>query len=515
MDWDAWVDEVHLAKQEFARLINAAADEIAVFSSVSEATSAVASAIDFGGGRNGVVVTEAEFPTIGHVWLAQERNGARVTWVPVRDGEIDPASYDASRRRAHGDRLGVPRLLSERIHAGHSPPRQARARRRGAALRRRLPDARHTARRRASDGRRLPRGGESEIPHGHSRDRVPLRPPRADRAPVADDHRMVRSGEPVRLSGQAARLGADRGSIRHGNASGGQRIHLAGRHVDHQRGRSRQDSRVARGPRSPVDRRRPGARAHPAWNDRHGSQDVDDRVRRRRLARGRGDDAKTRRAAIGARAGDSPFTALLQLDRRRGHRPRRARPPPSDRRERLRQTARDLRLALRHAGDDHRRRHRPRERVALPVHGWEVRRRGVRSLLHSRLRRHRRARADGGVCARSLHAPRTGGCVRAGWPAVRHRHRLVLLRRRHGGHGLLHRRDRVGVVLRDRPARARPAHPARSVGHSAARHGIRRQVVRPATRLHRRGDSHLRGRRDQRACAPASSARARSCCRRS
>jgi len=95
MDWDAWVEEVQLAKQEFARLINASADEIAVFSSVSEATSAVASAIDFADSRRTVVVSEAEFPTIGHVWLAQERRGARVRWVPVRDGMIAPDAYDA------------------------------------------------------------------------------------------------------------------------------------------------------------------------------------------------------------------------------------------------------------------------------------------------------------------------------------------------------------------------------------------------------------------------------------
>ena len=95
MDWDAWVEEVQLAKQEFARLINASADEIAVFSSVSEATSAVASAIDFSGERPKVVVTEAEFPTIGHVWLAQEHRGARVDWVPVRDGTIADDAYDA------------------------------------------------------------------------------------------------------------------------------------------------------------------------------------------------------------------------------------------------------------------------------------------------------------------------------------------------------------------------------------------------------------------------------------
>ena len=95
MDWDAWMDEVRLAKMEFATLINASVDEIAVFSSVSEATSAVASTLDFASVRRNVVVTEAEFPTIGHVWLAQERRGACVAWVPVNNGSIDIASYDA------------------------------------------------------------------------------------------------------------------------------------------------------------------------------------------------------------------------------------------------------------------------------------------------------------------------------------------------------------------------------------------------------------------------------------
>lgn len=93
MDWDAWIEEVWLAKREFAKLVNASPDEIAVFSSVSEATSAVASALDFTGRRRKVVVTEAEFPTVGHVWLAHEQRGARVAWVPVRDGAIDPADY--------------------------------------------------------------------------------------------------------------------------------------------------------------------------------------------------------------------------------------------------------------------------------------------------------------------------------------------------------------------------------------------------------------------------------------
>ncbi|MGH7655847.1 MAG: aminotransferase class V-fold PLP-dependent enzyme [Gemmatimonadaceae bacterium] len=94
MDWDAWMSEVQLAKAEFAKIINAATEDIAIFSSVSEATSAVASAIDFNGGRRGVLVSEAEFPTVAHVWLAQQSRGAQIAWTPVRDGVIDPAEYD-------------------------------------------------------------------------------------------------------------------------------------------------------------------------------------------------------------------------------------------------------------------------------------------------------------------------------------------------------------------------------------------------------------------------------------
>jgi selenocysteine lyase/cysteine desulfurase len=93
MDWDAWMEEVRLAKASFAALIGAATRDIAVFSSVSEATSAVASALDFTD-RNRVLASEMEFPTTGHVWLAQERRGAKVSWVAMREGMIDLDQYD-------------------------------------------------------------------------------------------------------------------------------------------------------------------------------------------------------------------------------------------------------------------------------------------------------------------------------------------------------------------------------------------------------------------------------------
>jgi len=94
MEWDEWIDQVRRAKAEFATLIGASTDEIALFSSVSEATSALASALDFTGKRRKIVVSEAEFPTVGQVWLAQEKRGAQVQWAAVRDGVVDPCEYD-------------------------------------------------------------------------------------------------------------------------------------------------------------------------------------------------------------------------------------------------------------------------------------------------------------------------------------------------------------------------------------------------------------------------------------
>ena len=93
MDWEAWVDEVERARVSFARLINAEPNEVAVTSSVSQAVSALASALGFTT-RSEIVASSAEFPTVGHVWLAQEARGASVRWVPMRsDGTIDTAEY--------------------------------------------------------------------------------------------------------------------------------------------------------------------------------------------------------------------------------------------------------------------------------------------------------------------------------------------------------------------------------------------------------------------------------------
>lgn len=87
--WEVWVERGETARQAFAGLVNAEPNEVAVCTSVSAGVSALASAIDFTGERNKVVVSDFEFPTIGQIWHAQERRGAKVVHVPAA-GNIIP-----------------------------------------------------------------------------------------------------------------------------------------------------------------------------------------------------------------------------------------------------------------------------------------------------------------------------------------------------------------------------------------------------------------------------------------
>lgn len=94
MDWQRWMEEIHYAKEEFGKIINADPQEIAIGTSVSELTSAVASALPLNTKRNKVVVTDAEFPTVGFVWQAHRKYGFDVQFIPVKDGIVDIDDYD-------------------------------------------------------------------------------------------------------------------------------------------------------------------------------------------------------------------------------------------------------------------------------------------------------------------------------------------------------------------------------------------------------------------------------------
>ena len=80
-NWDVWITKNEAVRSSVARLINANPDEVAVTASVSAGLNALASAMDFSGPRNKVVVTDFEFPTNAQIWHAQAARGAEIVHV--------------------------------------------------------------------------------------------------------------------------------------------------------------------------------------------------------------------------------------------------------------------------------------------------------------------------------------------------------------------------------------------------------------------------------------------------
>lgn len=80
-NWDVWVTKNEAVRSLMAQVLCASPDEIAVTASASAGINALASALDFSGPRNKVVVTDFEFPTNAQIWHAQERRGAEVVHV--------------------------------------------------------------------------------------------------------------------------------------------------------------------------------------------------------------------------------------------------------------------------------------------------------------------------------------------------------------------------------------------------------------------------------------------------
>jgi selenocysteine lyase/cysteine desulfurase len=94
-NWDVWVTKNESVRKLTATLLNASPDEIAVTASVSAGLNALASALDFTGPRNKVVVSDFEFPTNAQIWHAQEPRGARVVHVPrAADGYIPAEMFE-------------------------------------------------------------------------------------------------------------------------------------------------------------------------------------------------------------------------------------------------------------------------------------------------------------------------------------------------------------------------------------------------------------------------------------
>lgn len=91
--WELWVDQYEAARIAFAQFINASPDEVAIVTSASAGINSIASALNFRE-RKKVVMGEFEFPTMGHVWLAQRVRGAEVHFVSAEGNSIPTVNYE-------------------------------------------------------------------------------------------------------------------------------------------------------------------------------------------------------------------------------------------------------------------------------------------------------------------------------------------------------------------------------------------------------------------------------------
>ncbi len=88
-NWDVWVTKNEAVRANMAILLGAHPDEVAITTSASAGINALASAFDFKGRRNKVVVSDFEFPTNAQIWHAQARRGASVVHAHrAQDGTI-------------------------------------------------------------------------------------------------------------------------------------------------------------------------------------------------------------------------------------------------------------------------------------------------------------------------------------------------------------------------------------------------------------------------------------------
>ena len=91
--WDEWVEKYEEIRTAFAHFIHAKPEEVAVITSASAGINPIANALSFDG-RNKVVMGEFEFPTMGHIWLAQQARGAQVQFLNGVNNAIPITCYE-------------------------------------------------------------------------------------------------------------------------------------------------------------------------------------------------------------------------------------------------------------------------------------------------------------------------------------------------------------------------------------------------------------------------------------
>ena len=91
--WDEWMGEYERLRADFARFIHADPEEVAIVTSASAGINPIANALNFGA-RKRVVMSEYEFPTMGHIWLAQQTRGAEIQFLEGVNNTVPAECYE-------------------------------------------------------------------------------------------------------------------------------------------------------------------------------------------------------------------------------------------------------------------------------------------------------------------------------------------------------------------------------------------------------------------------------------
>lgn len=78
-NWNQAIMKVEATREKFAELIGAEIDEIAILTSVSDVISTIATSLPYEKNKNNIVLTDIDFPTVGHIWNSQERDRANIS----------------------------------------------------------------------------------------------------------------------------------------------------------------------------------------------------------------------------------------------------------------------------------------------------------------------------------------------------------------------------------------------------------------------------------------------------
>ena len=90
--WDEWMQAYDALRLSFAHFINAQPDEVAIVTSASAGINPIANALPFDE-RNKVVLGEYEFPTMAHIWLAQQPRGAQIHFLDGVNDSVPTECY--------------------------------------------------------------------------------------------------------------------------------------------------------------------------------------------------------------------------------------------------------------------------------------------------------------------------------------------------------------------------------------------------------------------------------------